>query len=33
MMMMERNSDAIAQVIVDWLDTAVGPLEARQRAH
>src|SRR5579871_4874485 len=28
MMMMEKNSDQIAQVIVDWLDKTVGPLEA-----
>jgi hypothetical protein len=32
MMMMEKNSDEIVQVIVDWLDEAVGPLEARPRA-
>jgi hypothetical protein len=31
MMMMEKNSDQIAQVIVDWLATAVGPLEASAR--
>ncbi len=31
MMMMEKNSDQIAQVIVDWLEKAVGPLEAKQR--
>jgi len=29
MMMMEKNSDQIAQVIVDWLDKAVGPLQAK----
>ena len=28
MMMMEKNSDEIAQVIAAWLDKAVGPLEA-----
>ena len=32
MMMMEKNSDQIAQVIVDWLGKAVGPLEASARA-
>jgi len=31
MMMMEKNSDQIAQVIADWLDKAVTPLEARAR--
>ena len=30
MMMMEKNSDAIAQVIADWLDKAVTPLEPKQ---
>jgi pimeloyl-ACP methyl ester carboxylesterase len=29
MMMMEQNSDEIAQVIAAWLDKAVGPLEAQ----
>ncbi len=28
MMMLEKNSDAVAQIIVDWLDKAVTPLEA-----
>jgi hypothetical protein len=27
---MEKNSDAIAQVIADWLDKAVTPLEPKQ---
>jgi pimeloyl-ACP methyl ester carboxylesterase len=31
MMMMEKNSDEIAQVIVDWLGKFVGPIEAKQR--
>jgi pimeloyl-ACP methyl ester carboxylesterase len=31
MMMMEKNSDSIAQVIVDWLDKAVTPLEKQAR--
>jgi pimeloyl-ACP methyl ester carboxylesterase len=31
MMMMEKNSDQIAQVMVDWLAKTVGPLEAKQR--
>jgi pimeloyl-ACP methyl ester carboxylesterase len=31
MMMMEKNSDDIAQVIADWLDRAVGPFEAAAR--
>ena len=31
MMMMEKNSDDIARVIADWLDKAVGPLEAEPR--
>jgi len=31
MMMMEKNSDQIAQVIVDWLEKTVGPLEAKER--
>jgi pimeloyl-ACP methyl ester carboxylesterase len=30
MMMMEKNSDQIAQVILDWMEKAVAPLEARQ---
>jgi pimeloyl-ACP methyl ester carboxylesterase len=30
MMMMEKNSDAIAQVIADWLDKAVTSLEPKQ---
>ena len=30
MMMMEKNSDAIAQVITDWLDKVVAPLEPKQ---
>jgi pimeloyl-ACP methyl ester carboxylesterase len=32
MMMMERNSDALAQVIVDWLQKKVTPLEKTPRA-
>jgi len=31
MMMLEKNSDAVAQVIVDWLDKAVTPLEKQAR--
>jgi len=31
MMMMEKNSDQIAQVMVDWLAKTVGPLEGKQR--
>ncbi len=31
MMMMEKNSDQIAEVIADWLDKAVTPLEAQAR--
>jgi len=29
MMMMEKNSDQIAKVIVDWMEKAVAPLAAR----
>jgi pimeloyl-ACP methyl ester carboxylesterase len=32
MMMAEKNSDQIAQVIVDWLQKSVTPLEGSQRA-
>ncbi len=32
MMMLEKNSDAIAQVIVDWMAKTVTPLEAGQSA-
>ena len=32
MMMLEKNSDAIAQVIVDWMAKTVTPLEAGQTA-
>jgi len=31
MMMMEKNSDAIAQVITGWLEKAVTPLEPKKR--
>jgi hypothetical protein len=31
MMMMEKNSDEIAQVIAAWLDKTVGSLEAQAR--
>ena len=33
MMMIEKNSDQVAKVIADWLDKAVGPLEAGRPAH
>jgi hypothetical protein len=33
MMMLEKNSDAVAQTIADWLDKAVAPLEPKQAAH
>ena len=34
MMMLEKNSDQVAQVIADWMEKAVGPIEAAApRAH
>jgi hypothetical protein len=31
MMMMEKNSDQIAEVIANWLDKALGPVQAQVR--
>ncbi|HEY6257095.1 MAG TPA: alpha/beta hydrolase [Xanthobacteraceae bacterium] len=32
MMMLEKNSDQVAQVIADWLEKVLGPIEAAQRS-
>jgi hypothetical protein len=33
MMMLEKNSDQVAQVIADWLDTATGADAAQRSGH